>query len=393
MAGFSIYQWRSSGRECKLLQSARHPIQQEPMAKPTRILFLARRYPPHIGGIETHCYELYTRLKTQSDVRLIANGRTSLVHLAWFIPYCFWIAFWAVLFRRVDAVYFADGVAGSLAPLLRPLGPARFILTVYGLEMTYKNPIARALMHAGARACEQVVVISQNSRQIVADAGVPETKIETIYLGVEPRILSEDERAPIQARFEEKHELRFGQDRTLLFFGRQVRRKGMVEFLEKGMPLLDEDIHLFIGGGRNLETDRIATRRRELGIEDRVTLLGLIPDDELAMLRACCDLFLMPNIRVPGDVEGFGQTQLECMYAGTPVVAFAVDALPESVREGGYLIEPEDYAAFADQIHNFLAMSPAQQAEEGRRSRAYIEREYTWQQTAAQYMNLFTGRT
>ena len=363
------------------------------MAKPTRILFFARRYPPHIGGIETHCYELHTRLENQAQVRLLANGHRSLIHLAWFIPYCFWVAFWAVLFRRVDAVYFADGVAGSVAPLLRPLGPARFILTVYGLEMTYKNPIARALMHAGARACEKVVVISQNSRQIVADAGVPETKIETIYLGVEPRVLSEDERAPVQARFEEKHGLRFGQDRVLLFFGRQVRRKGMVEFLEKGMPLLDEDIHLFIGGGRNRETDRIATRRRELGLEDRVTLLGPIPDDELAMLRACCDLFLMPNIRVPGDVEGFGQTQLECMYAGTPVVAFAVDALPESVREGGYLIEPEDYSAFADQIHNFLAMSPTQQAEEGRRSRAYIEREYTWQQTAAQYMDLFTGRT
>jgi glycosyltransferase involved in cell wall biosynthesis len=303
------------------------------------------------------------------------------------------VAFWAVLFRRIDAVYFADGVAGSLAPLLRPLGPARFILTVYGLEMTYKNPLARALMHAGARACEKVVVISQNSRKIVVAAGVPETKIETIYLGVEPRVLSEDERAPVQTRFEEKHGLRFGQDRVLLFFGRQVRRKGMVEFLEKGMPLLDKDIHLFIGGGRNLETDRIATQRHELGIEDRVTLLGPIPDDELAMLRVCCDLFLMPNIRVPGDVEGFGQTQLECMYSGTPVVAFAVDALPESVREGGYLIEPEDYAAFADQIHNFFAMSPAQQAEEGRRSHAYIEREYTWQQTAAQYMDLFTGRT
>lgn len=363
------------------------------MADTPRILFLARRYPPHIGGIETHCYELYTRLENQARVRLIANGRDSLLHLAWFIPYCFWAAFWAVLCRRVDAVYFADGVAGSLAPLLRPLGPARFILTVYGLEMTYKNPVARALMHAGARACEKVVVISKNSRRIVADAGVPDAKIETIYLGVEPRVLSDEQRAPVQTRFEARHGLRFGRDRALLFFGRQVRRKGMAEFLEKCMPLLAEDIHLFIGGGRNRETDRIATRRRELGLEDRVTLLGPIPDDELAMLRACCDLFLMPNIRVPGDVEGFGQTQLECMYAGTPVVAFAVDALPESVREGGYLIEPEDYPAFADQIHNFLAMSPVERAEEGRRSRAYIEREYTWDQTAAQYMDLFTRRT
>ena len=365
------------------------------MADPTRILFLARRYPPHIGGIETHCYELYTRLKDRAEVRLIANGRTSLIHLAWFIPYCFWVAFWAVLFRRVDAVYFADGVAGSLAPLLRPLGPARFVLTVYGLEMTYKNPLARALMHAGARACEKVVVISQNSRQVVSDSGVPAGKIEIIYLGVEPLLLSQEQSDPVQARFEEKHGVLFSRDRTLLLFGRQVRRKGMVEFLEQGMPLLADDVRLFIGGGsggKNRETERIATRRRELGLEDRVTLLGEIPDDELSMLRARCDLFLMPNIRVPGDVEGFGQTQLECMYSGTPVVAFAVDALVESVREGGYLIAPDDYPAFVDQIHHFLALSPEERAEEGRRCRAYVEREYTWDKTAAQYMDLFTGR-
>ena len=363
------------------------------MARPTRILFLARRYPPHIGGIETHCYELYNRLETRSQVRLIANGRTSLAHLAWFIPYCFWVAFWAVLFRRVDAVYFADGVAGSLAPLLRPLGPARFILTVYGLEMTYKNPIARTLMHAGARACEKVVVISKNSRQIVADAGVPDDKIETIYLGVEPLELSDEELAPVKTRFEEKHGRNFDRERTLLFFGRQVRRKGIVEFLESGMPLLAEDIHLFIGGGRNRETERIETRRRELGLEDRVTLLGPIPEDELAMLRTYCDLFLMPNRHTHGDVEGFGQTQLESMYAGTPVVAFAVDALTESVREGGYLIEPEDYSAFVEAIHCFLNLNLEQRAEEGRRCRTYVEREYTWDQTAAQYMDLFTGRS
>ena len=363
------------------------------MARPTRVLFLARRYPPHIGGIETHCYELYTRLEKRAQVRLIALGRQSLLHLAWFIPYCFWVAFWAVLFRRVDAVYFADGVAGSLAPLLRPLGPARFIITIYGLEMTYQNPLARALMHAGARACEKVVVISQNSRHITTAAGVPDAKLETIYLGVEPLLLSEAELAPVKARFEERHGLRFGENHTLLLFGRQVPRKGMVEFLEKGMPLLAADIRLFIGGGPGRETDRLEVARHELGLEHRVTLLGPIPDDELAMLRASCDLFLMPNIHVPGDVEGFGQTQLECMYSGTPVVAFAVDALTESVREGGYLIDPENYPAFAAQIHRFLALSPEQRAEEGRRCRAYVEREYTWDQTAAQYMDLFTGRT
>ena len=72
--------------------------------RPTRILFLARRYPPSIGGIETHGHELYTRLVKQADVRLVALGHRSLLHLAWFLPYCLWTTFWAVLLRRRDVL-------------------------------------------------------------------------------------------------------------------------------------------------------------------------------------------------------------------------------------------------------------------------------------------------
>ena len=100
------------------------------------------------------------------------------------------------------------------------------------------------------------------------------------------------------------------------------------------MPLLSADIRLLIGGPSGSETTRLEECCQS-GLKDRVVLLGPVPDDVLAMLRASCDLFLMPNIHLPDDVEGFGQTQLECMYAGTPAVAFAVDALTESVREGG----------------------------------------------------------
>ena len=361
------------------------------MAHRPRILFLARRYPPTIGGIQTHCHALYTRLTNQAQVRLVALGRQSLLHLIWFLPYCFAVAFWAVLGRRVDAVYFADGVAASLAPLLRPLGPARFVTTVYGLEMTYKNPLARALMHWGVRACDKVVVISEHSRRITAASGVPEAKLEIVYLGVEPLELAPDELAAVRARFEQEHGLRFGQDRILLLFGRQVPRKGMVEFLVKGMPLLDADIRLLICGPPASETARLQECCQS-GLKDCVTLLGPVPDDVLAMLRTSCDLFLMPNLHLPGDVEGFGQTQLECMYAGTPAVAFAVDALTESVREGGFLVDPEDYPAFVAQIHRFLALDPAERADIGRQCRAYVRREYAQERIAAQYMDLFTGR-
>ncbi len=361
-----------------------------PTPKRTRILFLARRYPPSIGGIETHCYELYTRLQKRADVRLVALGHPPLWHLAWFLPYCLWTSFWAVLLRRVDVIYFADGVAGFIAPFVRPFGPARFCITIYGLEMTYKNALARSLMQAGARACEKVIAISQNTRRITAESGIADDKIATIYLGVEPPTLPYAELMQIKKRFEEKYDLQFGRDRVLFTFGRQVRRKGMAEFIERGLPLLEKDIKLVVGG-KGPESARIEALSRTPDIEGRLIVLGRIADDDLIMLRHCCDLFLMPNIRVPNDVEGFGQTQLECMYAGTPVVAFAVDALSESIREGGYLIEPDDYEAFAAQIHAYYDLSAAERDAVGEACRAYVRANYTWDTAADQYMDLFNG--
>ena len=322
----------------------------------------------------------------------MALRRQSLLHLAWFLPFCLLATFCLLLLRRVDVVYFGDGVAGALAPLLRPFfRKTPFVITIYGLEMTYRSSLARRAMARGACACDRVVVISENTRAITATQGVPEDRLAVIYLGVEPLALAAEQEETLRKDFEKQHGIRFGPDRLLLNFGRQVRRKGVAEFLEKGVPLLEPDIRLLIGG-KGPEVERIRSIRERLGLQDRVSVLGPLPDDLLAMLRASADLFLMPNIPMATDVEGFGQTQLECMYAGTPVVAFAVDALVESVGEGGTLVEPGDYQGFADAIHAFYALSPAERETRRQKARQYVRREYSWERTTDLYVEVFEGR-
>jgi glycosyltransferase involved in cell wall biosynthesis len=323
---------------------------------------------------------------------LVALRRQSLLHLAWFLPYCLILTLIHLLCRRIDVVYFSDGVVGALAPLLRPFARgARFVVTVYGLEMTYRNRLAQALMVNGANACERVVVISRNTREITARRGIPEERMTIIYLGVEPMTLDPEQEAGLAAQFEAQYGIRLGRDRVLLNFGRQVRRKGVAAFLEHGLPLLDPEIRLLIGG-RGPEVPRIAEVRERLGLQERVLLLGPVPEDLLAMLRRRADLFLMPNVPMETDVEGFGQTQLECMHAGTPVVAFAVDALVESVREGGYLVPSGDYRTFAERVHAYFALSPAAREAKREEARAYVRREYSWDRTTDQYVEVFEGR-
>ena len=142
-------------------------------------------------------------------------------------------------------------------------------------------------------------------------------------------------------------------------------------------------------GGIGVEAKRIFATRETNNLTDRILIIVSIPNDQLTMLRHCCDLFLMPNIQIPNDVEGFGQTQLECMYAGMPVVAFAVDALTESVKEGGYLIEPNNYSAFIEQIHAHYKLTQSELETIQETCRNYVRSNYSWNTATDQYIELF----
>jgi len=360
--------------------------------RPCRILFLTRRYPPSVGGIQTHCHKLFTYLDGRLAVTLVALRRESILHLLWFLPYAWMRALLALVLRRVDVIYFSDGVVGSAAALLAPLrGRVRFAVTIYGLEMTYGSAWAQRLMRWGAKQCQAIVVISENTREIAVRWGVDRDRTDLAYVGVEPLELPPDRVAAVRELFETQHGLVFGRDPVLLNIGRQVRRKGLAAFLEHGFGLLDGDLRLVIGGG-GPELARLVEIVEQRGYGDRVLLLGPVVDDVAAMLRESCDLFLMPNIHLDDDVEGYGISPLESMYMRTPVVAFAVDALVESVREGGYLVPEGDYDAFAARVAEFLALSEKERSALGQAARDYVLATYSWEQTAQQYAAIFAGR-
>ncbi len=355
-----------------------------------RVLFLARRFPPSRGGAQTHAYKLCTYLSERMAVTAITLGRNSLVHLAWFMPWAALRAAIALVLRRVDVVYFSDGVTASLAAVLSPLrGRASFCSSLYGLEMTFGNQIARSLMRAGTLACDGIAVISDNSIDIAArEWQVPRERMRLIYLGAEPEQLTPARDTALREAFECDHGLRFGHDRVVLTIGRQVARKGVADFIEQGMPLLDEAIRLVVVGG-GPDAERIRTARARLAHPERVLLMGVLDDDTCSMLRQHCDLFLMPNVPTAGDVEGYGIAPLEAMYLGTPVVAFAVDALVEAVREGGWLIPSGNYQAFVETIHDFFELTIAERRSLGATASAYCLREYGWDTTASRYVDLF----
>ncbi|MCQ2390306.1 MAG: glycosyltransferase family 4 protein [Kiritimatiellae bacterium] len=99
--------------------------------------------------------------------------------------------------------------------------------------------------------------------------------------------------------------------------------------------------------------DRILTRVRELGLQDRFSLVrGLPPGSrELESAFAQASVFALPSVHEP-----FGIVALEAMQRGLPLVSSNVGGLPDFVVDGenGLLFDPADVDALARALGRVL---------------------------------------
>jgi glycosyltransferase involved in cell wall biosynthesis len=121
---------------------------------------------------------------------------------------------------------------------------------------------------------------------------------------------------------------------------------------------------------------------RDLGIADRARSLGNW-NDVPALLRSV-DLFALAS-----KFEPFGVALLEAKAAGLPIVATAVNEIPEIVQHGesGLLAVPENASSMAG-LFVRLAEDRALRSRFGARSRAEAQ-QYSFQAAVAAYESLY----
>jgi glycosyltransferase involved in cell wall biosynthesis len=136
-------------------------------------------------------------------------------------------------------------------------------------------------------------------------------------------------------------------------FGEALAEVPHAVLLVAGAPLFNRD-------DEYLELLKRTTS--DLSIGDKVRMLGA--RDDIGALMQALDVLI-----VNSSVEPFGLVILEAMACGTPVLAAAVDGIPEIIEhdENGWLFPPRDEAALAQAIVN-LCRQPklrARLAEQG----------------------------
>jgi glycosyltransferase involved in cell wall biosynthesis len=118
-----------------------------------------------------------------------------------------------------------------------------------------------------------------------------------------------------------------------------------------------------------------------LGLSERVTFTGFMPDDDLVATYNAASLLVLPSFE-----EGFGLPVIEAMACGTPVAVSHIGALVELAGDAGLVFDPSDVSDMTSGIDRILQSAELQ---ESMRQRGLERAEgYSWGRAAEQTMSV-----
>ena len=167
----------------------------------------------------------------------------------------------------------------------------------------------------------------------------------------------------------------------LAFLGRLHPIKGLENLLD-GFAEVTIPATLTIAGGGDPEYARqLRERAASLGVEGRVRFLGSVEGAQKTAVFAEADALLVPSFR-----ESFSIVVIEALGHEVPVIAGRGTPWKRLEDEGCGLWVDNDPASLAAAIER-IAKAPRR--EMGRRGRAWVEREFTWDLVAERTVALY----
>ena len=276
---------------------------------------------------------------------------------------------------RFDIIH-AQGRSGYLLYSIPSLLP-KLVQTVHGLTQRESDSFTSAsINHKShsffAQRWERKLMAS--SREVIAvsedlKSNLGSEKVKVIPNGVSLSL-------PRLGKVESSSE-------KFVFVGRLSPIKGLLPLI-KAMAHHTERLELdIIGDGP--QQDEIKKLIQNLGLADRVKLLGALSNEEVHGL--------LPNYRalvLPSSYETQGIVLLEANYQGLPVIASDLASIRESVKHGdnGLLCNVENPHSFILAMKKLKA-KPELAREMGQRGKDRVLREFSWDHIADTTLALY----
>ncbi|MEQ8808639.1 MAG: glycosyltransferase family 4 protein [Imperialibacter sp.] len=383
----------------------------------SEILVVTHKYPPSIGGMQKQSYELIKNLQSYTIVhKIIFSGKYP--KALFFISVVPWCLFRVWRNPCIGVIHANDGLmALFLTPLLW-LTRKKMAATVHGLDVIFKSTLYQFWLRNCLSKFAWVIAVSDETRLECIKAGIPSARAHYIPNGFEP-LPSPQKNEAIYSLFKERCGAAINDKSLIVSIGRPIKRKGFVWFIKNVLPRIQMPVfyvivgprekniklifwlskvlppsvfkklaHLFGFGLEALELDDIM---KEPAFRDKVLFTGKLPQTELDQLLLQADLFVMPNLHVDGDYEGFGLVALEAAASGLVCVAARVDGIPSAVKDNlnGLLLPSVDADTWGITVNKLLT-EKEELKKLGQFFKGNTEKEmFTWNSMAQAYFKLF----
>lgn len=347
------------------------------------VLFITRKWPPSIGGMETYSVQISNSLQSLCNLKVFhLSGKfestfLKIISLFYFIPFIFLNL---LSLKRYDVIHIGDLVLWPVLCAAKLLGLAkRYVVSVHGLDMLYakRNGLIPKIYSFYLMLCIyflrkhiQIIANSHATKELAIQLGF--NKVNVVTSGVvSPKTLSKFHAAK----------------NYVLFVGRLVKRKGAAWFANEVLPLLPVNFRMIVVGR--------ATDSYELkAIKDntRVDYKGIVTNKKLKELRRSALVVLMPNIPLKSfDIEGFGLTAIEAAADGSIMLASNIEGIQDAVidQKTGFLLPAKKPQIWANKILEIYSWNKNQRLKFIKNSQALIRKEFNWDKVAKNTLDAY----
>ncbi len=260
-----------------------------------------------------------------------------------------------------------------------------YVCWTHGEELTCQSESRelRMLMQEVMRGAHRVIANSQNTARAAEGLGVPTSKLDVVYPGVDTDRFKPA--SPDAARL--RRELAPNGELIVLTVGRLQRRKGH-DLVLRALPEIVARVpvrYVIVGDGE--ERDRLDDLIGGLRLTEHVRFCGIVPPEELPALYAAADLFVHPNRPEGLDIEGFGMVFLEAAASGVAVIGGASGGVPEAVGDSrfGVLVSGTDVDELRLAMLDLL-MNPIRRERLAAAARQRVVDQFSWGRAVSQVM-------
>jgi len=362
-----------------------------------KILFISHSFPPTFGGVERQNFHISESLGKHAEVKVIANGKGK-IFLPIFLPIALVKAFF--LMFKYDVCLMGNGVLAPIGAALKIFHPkSKFICIVHGLDITFvqkKGLLAKIYKFVNIPSLKMIDKLFMVGNETIAEA--VKVNIDKDHCVFIPNGININELTVACQRVDMEKILgiNVANKKVILRIARFVPHKGVEWFIRSVVPRLPENyFFVAIGGivsasaaGNENNFQKCEKAIAELRLESKVKLIGNIPENDKLILLNAADLYVSPNIKVQGSMEGFGLTAIEGAACKRVVLASDIEGLKDAIIEGenGFLVKHEDAEAWVAKINNILTDDNFRK-DFGEKAFEYIKKNYTWDGIAIKYID------